>query len=328
MRKYIIVFLVIFSIIFANAVFPYANTNSTVRSATSSLISNFVAELNKTDDEYEIWLSASPKFAYNLYSYDLSTVVASLYYMSVKNVNVGYVIIDTNNSIIEFSIGAPAYDNFLRLTSRSKDEVNDKKKATVLVYSNGIPGIYDDGAYSNIYQSGEPTEFDGSKAYNPQGMGSANCIVAAISNLMWFWKDNGYPLLASNMTFENMLTQVNTVMVNKGGYANANIPNTIKDFVKGKSSSYSATVTNVWSPTFANVTTEVTTNSRPCLLGFAADSLSPYSTKEGHMTVCVGTRTASSINYVKLMDGWSTSVVEKTWNTQYNDFISKSTLSK
>lgn len=61
------------------------------------------------------------------------------------------------------------------------------------------------------------------------------------------------------------------------------------------------------------------------MLGFAAGS--PYSSTVGHMTVCVGTRTVNGVNYSKVMDGWSTSVVEKQWGT-YNDFMSKVTLSK
>lgn len=64
---------------------------------------------------------------------------------------------------------------------------------------------------------------------------------------------------------------------------------------------------------------------RPCLLGFAAGS--SYSDTVGHMTVCVGTRTANSVNYCKVMDGHSTSVVEKQWSS-YNDFMSKVALSK
>jgi len=116
---------------------------------------------------------------------------------------------------------------------------------------------------------------------------------------MWHWSNNGYSSLASGMTFQGVESEVDAL------------------------SSYSASVTNKWSPTFSNVKTE--TASRPCLLGFAAGS--DYSDKEGHMTVCVGTRTASNVNYCKLMDGHNTSVVEKQWGS-YNDFMSKVTLSK
>jgi len=53
-------------------------------------------------------------------------------------------------------------------------------------------------------------------------------------------------------------------------------------------------VNNKWSPSFSDVKSE--TNSRPCLLGFAAGS--PYSKNVGHITVCVGIRSAKVVNFV------------------------------
>ena len=52
----------------------------------------------------------------------------------------------------------------------------------------------------------------------------------------------------------------------------------------------------------------------------------PYSEIYGHMTVCVGTRVGAIYTYVKVMDGWSTDIVEKKWGN-YNDFMSKVRLS-
>ena len=75
---------------------------------------------------------------------------------------------------------------------------------------------------------------------------------------------------------------------------------------------------NKWSPSFSDVKSE--TNSRQCLLGFAAGS--PYSKNVGHITVCVGIRSAKSGQFCKLMDVWSSQVVEKQWGN-YNDFMSK-----
>ena len=143
--------------------------------------------------------------------------------------------------------------------------------------------------------------------YNPNLQGG-NCIVGAISNLMWHWSNNGYSSLVSGMTFQDVESEVDALINAEGGYANDNIPKTIKNYVKNKNNGYSASVTNKRNPSFSNVKTE--TASRPCLLGFAAGS--PYSAKVGHMTVCVGTRTTNNrVNYCKLMDGHSTSVIEK-----------------
>ena len=125
------------------------------------------------------------------------------------------------------------------------------------------------------------------------------------------------------MTFEGVEAEIDRLINSHGGYANDNIPATIKDYVKSKDNSYSVTVTNKWNSSFTNVKSEV--GSRPCLLGFAAGS--PYSDKEGHMTVCVGTREVNGVQYCKVMDGWSTSISEKKWGS-YNDFMSKVKLSK
>lgn len=140
---------------------------------------------------------------------------------------------------------------------------------------------------------------------------------------MWHWSINGYSNLANGMTFEGVEAEIDRLINSHGGYANDNIPATIKDYVKSKDNSYSVTVTNKWNPSFTNVKSEV--GSRPCLLGFAAGS--PYSDKEGHMTVCVGTREVNGVQYCKVMDGWSTSISEKKWGS-YNDFMSKVKLSK
>lgn len=182
-------------------------------------------------------------------------------------------------------------------------------------------------AYLNLNLLGEVKETvgigsDATLFYNPNPQ-SGNCIVGAISNLLWFWGGNGYSTLTSNMSFKDVESKVDSLINAEGGYANKNIPNTIKKYIKNKSSSYSVSVNNKWSPSFSDVKSE--TNSRPCLLGFAAGS--PYSKNVGHMTVCVGTRSVKSGQFCKLMDGWSSQVVEKQWGN-YNDFMSKVRMSK
>lgn len=182
-------------------------------------------------------------------------------------------------------------------------------------------------AYLNLNLLGEVKETvgigsDATLFYNPNPQ-SGNCIVGAISNLLWFRGGNGYSTLTSNMSFKDVESKVDSLINAEGGYANKNIPNTIKKYIKNKSSSYSVSVNNKWSPSFSDVKSE--TNSRPYLLGFAAGS--PYSKNVGHMTVCVGTRSAKSGQFCKLMDSWSSQVVEKQWGN-YNDFMSKVRMSK
>ena len=283
-----------------------------------SYIVDFAQEISQ-DEDYATWATASPVFGYEVYGENLQDVVGNLYYMENAGDNVGYVIInELGSSILEFSVGTPAYDNMSEALN-----TNETKR----LYVNAMPAVINGSIYSELKMSGETIKsFDIETGvvpmYDPHEQGG-NCIVGAISNLMWHWSINGYSSLASGMSFEDVEAKVDSLINSHGGYANNNIPATIKDYVKSKNSSYSVTVTNKWSPTFNNVKTEVA--SRPCLLGFAAGS--PYSDKEGHMTVCTGTREASGVKYCKVMDGWSTSIAEKQWGT-YNDFMSKVTLSK
>ncbi len=268
--------------------------NEALESATA-----FLQEISETDDNYSVWRDAELEYGYELLGADMVTPIGDLYYVEANSQNVGYMIVDN----AEFSTGTPAYDMYQK----------EKRDASALyLYINAMPAIYNNGILLDINQSGEIYQSfdvinDVLPQYNPNLQGG-NCIVGAISNLMWHWSNNGYSSLVSGMTFQDVESEVDALINAEGGYANDNIPKTIKNYVKNKNNGYSASVTNKRNPSFSNVKTE--TASRPCLLGFAAGS--PYSAKVGHMTVCVGTRTTNNrVNYCKLMDGHSTSVIEK-----------------
>lgn len=49
---------------------------------------------------------------------------------------------------------------------------------------------------------------------------------------------------------------------------------------------------------------------------------SSYSSVDGHMTLCVGAATlVVENNYINLIDGHSTSIVTKLWDSEINDYI-------
>ncbi len=233
--------------------------------------------------------------------------IAKLYYVKHNGENVGYVIIDiVDYKILEYSVLTPAYD----MVNVDGDKV--------YLYVNGMPLIYANNTYYELSISGKIiSSKNNTSLYYYPNIQSGNCIVGAISNLIWHYGKNGYDSLISGMNFSEVEKSVDTIINNEGGYVNNNIPNTIRRYVSSKTSKYSVSVTNKWNPTFYNVQVEVST--RPCLLGFAAGS--PYSDSVGHMTVCVGTRLYNNWGYVQVMDGWSTGVVEKAWGS-YNDFMS------
>jgi len=90
------------------------------------IIENFVKELNTQDDIYASWLQAAPEFAYELFDNDFVNVVATLYYIMETNQNVsGYIIIDSSDKIIEFSLGEPRYDTYQNSNkvNRSGDKI-------------------------------------------------------------------------------------------------------------------------------------------------------------------------------------------------------------
>lgn len=269
------------------------------------------------DEYYSLWQNAVPIFGYDVYGSDFETIVGHLFYIMHENDFAGYVIINSSSySVLEFSRGVPAYD---------KVPVNIADDLPKRLYINGMPAILQGSVYSDINLSGEQIysidiESDVVPAYSPQ-LQTKNCIVSAISNLMWHWSINGYSALTTGMTFNQVEDRIDVIMTAEGGYANANIPATIETYVDEKSS-YTVTVTNQWNPTFSNLKSEVA--NRPCLLGFAAGS--PYNDTVGHMTVCVGTRSTLFSKYVQVIDGWEDEIVEKAWG-DYNDFISKVVLS-
>ena len=239
----------------------------------------------------------------------METVAGNLYYVKADGQTEGYLIVDDKLTVAEFSKSEPAYD----LADVPLDEY------TKYVYSNAMPAIAVDETLYRISMSGEILNLssDISLFYDPHLQGD-NCMIGAPCNLLWDWGNDGFDELIEDMTFEDLYSIIDDIMTEEGGYDNDNIPGTIKTYVN-QYTSYSATVTNKWNPSFSAVKNE--TLFRPCLLGFAPMEGS-YSTVDGHMTVCVGTRTLGSQKYVTLMDGWSEELVEKQWGS-YNDFMAK-----
>ena len=179
--------------------------SATEFTSINNVVDTFIDQIS-ADDYYFSWINGSAHYGYDLHGSDFESIVAKLYYVHNGVKNVGYVIVETNsNSIIEFSRGKPAYDSIdLLLTSK-----NVKK-----LYINGMPALLQGDIYTGL--SNELLR------YNPQEQ-SGNCIVGAISNLMWHWSINGYSSLASGMAFTDVEDLVDDIMLDEGGYTNANI---------------------------------------------------------------------------------------------------------
>jgi hypothetical protein len=76
-------------------------------------VTSFLAELDAQDAEYASWENATPQFAYDLYDLNFVDTVASVYYINASEQNKsGYVIVDSDNTVIEYAIGKPFYDAY------------------------------------------------------------------------------------------------------------------------------------------------------------------------------------------------------------------------
>lgn len=295
-------------VILSSSLSANANTYS------NSAIIDLVTEISQIE-EYSEWANAEITFGYELYGKDYISTTGNLYYLKSNDQCKGYIITNsTDDIILEFSNGTPAYDQ-LNITSSA----NCKK-----LYIDGIPAILNGSLFSYLNSDGSlygTYDINGVMlAYSPQLQGSYNCIVAAISNLLWHWSINGYDELTTNMDFDDVKEEIKSIILAEGGYANDHIPDTIEEYVS--THGYSANVTNKWNPSFNNVKNEVA--SRPCLLGFAAGV---YDEEDGHMTVCINTVSINGgWNYCVVMDGHSTSTVSKLWG-DYNDFMAKVVMS-
>lgn len=248
--------------------------------------------------------------------------------------NRGYVIYSvTNDLIMEYSKNVNPYDSAVDNYSITGEYER--------IYSYGNYAIATDDSYLFLDGAGclmDSVETSGisgmsnlngggengintlvSGTIDPQLQGSYNCIVIAISNLIWYYGHNGYSsLIQTHTTFTSVKYTVMGIMNSLGGFTNSNIPSTLSSYMGSTLSS----AVNDWSPSVSKMVTEINAD-RPFLLGFAAGStIFSYSTTVGHMTMCVGYTTAGTISYSIVVDGHSTNTVTKMW-TSYNDFMCK-----
>lgn len=154
---------------------------------------------------------------------------------------------------------------------------------------------------------------------------SANCIVCACAHLLLYWNRNGYSGLTPTVSTQAQFTSLmEAVDVRFTSYANNKIPGVLSGYADDRG--FTVQATNIWDPTLEDAHTEISAD-RPFLLGFAAGS--SYSSTVGHMTVCVGISTTYlEGDYVKVVDGHSSSLVTQYWDDEINDYICSVTVSE
>lgn len=276
-----------------------------------------IEQIVNAQEEYSDWMVCSLEFYASLYGGDDAKIYNVL---DVSGIEKGYIILSDDNKILEYSKNTNPYEKAIIDNSLSVDNVE-------CGYVLGCYQIICGSMTCWINSIGEITAIDNSSnistygyvggTISPQLQNSYNCIVAAISNLIWYYGNNGYSSLISGKTFSVIKANVNTTMKSLGGYANSNIPDTLKTHL----GNYYSSSTPIWNPSFSTVQSEINAGY-PCLLGFAAGADS-YSETVGHMTLCVGWVQISSSYYTCLIDGHSTNTVTKAWSSSYNDYVCK-----
>ena len=297
-----------------NTNFSYAQMDS--NDEFTQKVDLFIENVASNENIFSAWESVNVVKANELYNleHNLTGFLYKLY--NAQEEYVGYAIYSIDySSVVEYSMNIPPYEKFIK-------ELN-------IGFDGDMYYIYESGGYA-ISNGTEFFAFDEFGSLNtthtgiapcgilpnvsPQLQGSDNCIVAAISNMIWYEGNNRYPFLISGLSFANVKSRINTYMLNHGGYANSNISYAIEDYVNIRNSGYELSDVSQWNPSLSLVK-QIIDGGRPLLLGYAAGS--PYSSTVGHMTLCVG----YSGSYVYLADGHSSSIVSKIWNSSYNDFV-------
>ncbi len=139
------------------------------------------------------------------------------------------------------------------------------------------------------------------------------------------------PAVNTQAKFEVLMSAVDKYFPK---YANSNIPPAMAQYASDRSTPlidgnvFYVFSTNDWPPAYDKIKDEIAAG-RTLLLGFAPAKTGSYDKIEDHMMLCVGAvSTNAELNYVKVVDGQSSSIVMKCWNADINDFICKVTVAQ
>ena len=247
-----------------------------------------------------------------------------------ERVCIGYAIV-TDNVIIEFAEHESPYEYYLQYINNGIS----------LAYESGFYSLLCGNGYARLDYSGEiaycqniPSEYmtllepnmlqnvgiyglNGTiSGVSPQMQYNYNCIVAALANVLWYWKSHGYSSLSA--TFNLMKTDITFYMNYCGGYANNYVPAVSNMYVNSCHTHYHCNSVVMWSPGIPSVTTEIDLGY-PCMVGFQSGS-PYYGNDSGHMTMCYGYMIQGGNMYVNLADGHNSSMVTRLWGN-YNDCV-------
>lgn len=192
-------------LIFLCTAFP----NKYVRAA-SSTPEDYIVLIVEEEPQYKNWLNCSLELFIKLYGIE-DTQNAYLYNVVTANGDIdGYIIVrESDNLLLEYSKNENPY-----MVAQEKYSIegqslyiygNYEIKNDEDIYSLNASGeLVDIEAYDSIIAEDNKISTYGyvSGSISPQLQNSNNCIVAAISNLIWYYGKNGYSSLIKDKTFD------------------------------------------------------------------------------------------------------------------------------
>ena len=126
------------------------------------------------------------------------------------------------------------------------------------------------------------------------------CSVAALSNLMKYYRSRGYTKISSSLStlYSTLWNYAGTN--SSGSTTNGNEPKAAKKYLEslGYSCSYNSFLFT-WYSDFTNAIN----NGKPCIFTYGANF---GGTKGGHAVLVLGYTETSSYQYLRIADGWNT----------------------
>lgn len=255
---------------------------------------------------------------------DAEVVLKETYSHTNNNINVykldiikndqklGHILADESGNIISYSCNSEP-DEFMRdycgIYTGVEDDSNYNSDSEAICSCNTTQASF--SPYKVI---------DG---VSPQLQGNANCVVAAASNVIWYYGNNGHLSLIKNYTFDNVKTSMTNCYTYNGGIGNNKAtPKAFEVYIraKGLSDVYSSDVKLYWyQEAIKELMISEVNERKPMMLGFAAGSI--YSDSVGHMTMCYGYQITGGNTYAYVASGHQAYGTFVKWDDTINDCI-------
>ncbi|MCM1308111.1 MAG: hypothetical protein NC223_05885 [Butyrivibrio sp.] len=255
------------------------------------------------------WMDADV-FINDIYSYTQNNLKVYKLDIMKNGQQLGYVLSDELGNILSYSRNSEPEEfmkDYCNIYTGAESDDYDLASESVCSYS-------EVQTYSSPYMV-----IDG---VSPQLQGDSNCIVAAASNVIWYYGNNGKYSLIKNYTFNDVKTSMMNCYKYNGGDRNDTTPKAIEIYIyaKGLENVYNS---NVQLYRNSSATKELMISEinekKPMMLGFAAGSI--YSDTVGHMTMCYGYQVTGGNTYAYVASGHQSYGTFVKWDDTINDCI-------